>query len=60
LELFQRKSDEIINIDIPLKTATDIETTVENLTKAIQTAAWEATPIQHHTPAKKGCPVIIK
>ena len=57
---FREKLAELIDIDIPLKTAMDIETAVENLTKAIQTAAWQATPDQQHTHYKEECPVIVK
>jgi hypothetical protein len=57
---FRERLDEKIHTDIPLKTAMDIETAVEHLTKAIQTAAWEATPTQQHVPDKAGCPIIVK
>jgi len=36
--------DELIALEIPLKTEIDIEEAVENITKAIQKAAWQATP----------------
>jgi len=36
--------DELITLEIPLKTEIDIEEAVENITKAIQKAAWQETP----------------
>jgi len=36
--------DELITLEIPLKTEIDIEEAVENLTKAIKKATWQATP----------------
>jgi nitrogen regulatory protein PII len=41
---FRETLDEQTTLEIPLKTEVDIEETVENITKAIQHAAWQATP----------------
>jgi len=41
---FRETLDELITLEIPLKTEIDIEEAVENITKAIQKAAWQATP----------------
>jgi hypothetical protein len=37
---FREAVDEQITLNIPLKTEIDIEEAVENITKAIQNAAW--------------------
>jgi len=45
-DAFRETLDERISLAIPLKTPLDIEGAVENLTVAIQQAAWQATPPQ--------------
>lgn len=49
-----------IHLDIPLKTELDIEEAVENITKAIQNAAWQATPDIKEQNYHEKCPTIIK
>ena len=41
---FRETLDDLITLEIPLKTEIDIEEAAENITKAIQKAAWQATP----------------
>jgi len=41
---FRETLDEQLTLTIPLKTEIEIEEAVENITKAIQKAAWQATP----------------
>jgi hypothetical protein len=44
LGIFRETPDEQITLEIPLKTEIDVEASVENITKAIQQPAWQATP----------------
>ena len=57
---FRETLDELIALEIPLKTETDIEETVENITKAIQKAAWQTTPDRNEQNSKEECPIIVK
>jgi len=41
---FRETLDEQLTLTIPLKTEIDIDEAVENITKAIHNAAWQATP----------------
>jgi hypothetical protein len=41
---FRETLNVLITLEIPPKTEIDIEEAVENITKAIQKAAWQATP----------------
>lgn len=41
---FRQLLDELLNLDIPLKTNRDIDEATEHLTKSIQQAAWNSTP----------------
>jgi hypothetical protein len=43
----------------PLKTEIDIEEAVENITKAIQNAAWQATPDRNEQYSTEECPIIV-
>ena len=47
-------------MQIPLKIEIDIEEAVENITKTIQKAAWEATPDRNEQYSKEERPIIIK
>jgi len=40
-------------LEIPLKTEIDVEEAVENITKEIQTAAWQATADRNEHYSKK-------
>jgi hypothetical protein len=44
LNCFRETLDELITLEITLKTEIAIEEAVENITKAIQKAAWQTTP----------------
>jgi hypothetical protein len=46
-------------LEIPLKTEIDIEV-VENITKATQKAAWQATPNTNEQNSKEERPIIVK
>jgi hypothetical protein len=46
-------------LEIPLKTETDIEA-VENITKAIQKPAWQATPDRNEQNSKEERQIIVK
>ena len=59
-DLFRRHLDDLITLNIPLKTDTHIEYAVETLTKSIQTAAWMATPDRNMTQINESCPVIVR
>ena len=45
---------------IPLKAEIDIEEAVGNITKAIQKAAWQATPDRNEQTPKEERPIIVK
>jgi hypothetical protein len=47
-------------LEIPLKTEIDIEEAVENITKTIQKAAWQATPDRNEQNSKEERPIIVK
>jgi len=47
-------------LEIPLKTKIDIEEAVENITKTIQKAAWQATPDRNEQNSKEERPIIVK
>jgi hypothetical protein len=49
-----------ITLEIPLKTEIHIEEAVENITKAIQHATWQATPNRNERNSKEECPIIVK
>ena len=57
---FRETLDEQITLAIPLKTEIDIEEAVENITKLIQNAAWQATPDRNDQTTTEECPIIIK
>lgn len=57
---FREKLDELITLEIPLKTAHDVEIATEILSKSIQTSAWSATPESHETETTEECPMVIK
>jgi hypothetical protein len=44
---FRETLDELITLEIPLQTDIDMEEAVENITKAIQKAACQATPVRN-------------
>jgi hypothetical protein len=47
-------------LEIPLKTEIDIEEADENITKEIQTAAWQATSDTNEQNSKEERPIIVK
>jgi len=63
IDKFQESIDENIKLNIKLKMPDDIDSTVNNLTKIIQTAAWSATntnlPPYKHNPIPEQLRVII-
>lgn len=59
-DMFRHHLDERLTVNISLKTETQIEHAVENLTKSIQTAAWLATPDRNATYINESCPVVVK
>jgi hypothetical protein len=52
--------DEPVTLKIPIKTEIDIEEAVENITKAIKKAAWQATPDKNEQNSKEERPKIVK
>lgn len=52
--------EEMISLNIPLKTENDIDEAVETINLAIQKAAWTATPFQTAKEQQVQCPVAIK
>lgn len=59
-EIFEEQIEELIDLQISLKTTQEIDQEVCKLTKAIQKAAWAATPEQKTLQQKNKCPIIIK
>lgn len=59
-DLFRYHLDDLITLNVPLKTETHIEHAVETLTQSIQTAAWMATPDRNITHLNESCPVVVK
>jgi hypothetical protein len=57
---FRQTVDELITLEIPLKTEIDIEEAVDNITKRIQKAAWQATPDREEQNSKEERQIIIK
>lgn len=58
--LFRKNLDQLLNLEIPLKTILDLENAVENLTKAIQQAAWQSTPDAEELHIIEKCPIVLK
>ena len=56
---FRESLNELITLQIPLKTEIDIEEAGENITKAIQKAAWQATPDGNEQNSKEERPIIV-
>jgi hypothetical protein len=50
---FRETLYDLITLKIPIKTKIDIEEAVENITKAIQKAAWQATLDRNEQNLKK-------
>ena len=57
---FREIPDTSITLEIPLKTETDIEAAVQDLTKAIQQAAWQATSDSKDDRLQQKCPLIVR
>ena len=57
---FRETLDEQLTLTTPLKTEIDIEEAVENITKAIQNAAWQATPDSNDQTHREESPITIK
>ena len=57
---FRETLDELITFEISLKTEIPIEEAVENITKGIQKAAWQATPDRNEQNSKEERPIIVK
>jgi len=60
LNCFRETLDELIALEIPLKTEINIEEAVENITKAIQKVAWQATPNRNEQNSSEERPKIVK
>lgn len=58
--MFTVRLDELINLKIPLKTEAQIEEVIDNLNKATQNAAWQATPDSNETHINVNYPKSIK
>lgn len=59
-ELFRNLLDDKLSTNISLKSEEEINEAVENLTKAIQQAAWESTPELNMTTNTKDCSSKVK
>jgi len=59
-DCFRETLDELITLEIPLKTEIDIEEAVENITKAIQKAAWQTMPNRNEQNSKEERPKIVR
>lgn len=57
---FRETLDEHITTMVPPETEIGTEEAVENITKIIQNAAWQATPDRNEQPNTEECPIIIK
>jgi hypothetical protein len=57
---FRVTLDELITLEIALKTEIDIEEAAGNITKAIKKAAWQATPDRNEQNSKEERPIIVK
>ena len=57
---FRETLDEQLTLTVPLKTEIDIEEAVENITKAIPNAVWQATPDSNDQSYAEEPPIIIK
>jgi len=57
---FRETLDELVTLEIPLKTEIDIKQAVENITKAIQRATWQATPDRNEQNSKEKRPIMVK
>jgi hypothetical protein len=49
-----------MTLKVPLKTETDIEEAVENITKAIKNAAGQSAPDRNEQNSTEECPIIVK
>jgi hypothetical protein len=58
--LFRQMLDNTIDLNIPLKTAIDIDEIVEHLTKSIQESAWYATPATNKTTNLEDLPALLR
>jgi transposase len=58
--LFKEKLDILIDLNIPLKTTTQVEDAVQKLTQVIQEAAWQATPDRGVTHIKENIASSVK
>jgi len=47
-------------LEIPLRTETDVEAAVENITKEIKKATWQATPDRNEQNSKEERLIIVK
>lgn len=59
-EVYRTTLDEIINLNVSLKTPEELNVVVTNFTKAIQNAAWIATPDHNQVTVKEKCPIVVK
>jgi len=57
---FRETLDEQLTLTIPLKTEIDIDEAVENITKAIQNAAWQAIPDSNDQTYTEESPITIQ
>jgi hypothetical protein len=56
---FRETLYDLTTLEITIKTEIDIEEPVENITKAIQIAAWQVTPDRNEQNSKER-PIIVK
>jgi hypothetical protein len=52
--------DNTIDLNIPLKTAVDIDEAVEHLTKSMQESAWYATPAINRNTNLEEVPALLR
>lgn len=57
---FREKIDDLITLNIPLKTRKDLEEAVEHFSKSIQSAAWSSTPDSQEILQYEKCTVDVK
>ncbi|GAB0090317.1 hypothetical protein DMENIID0001_050370 [Sergentomyia squamirostris] len=57
---FRRTIEDTIELEIPLKTAEDLEQALADFTELIQGAAWDSTPSSEETNPHINCPSVIR
>lgn len=59
-ELFRTLIEDNISTKIPLKTAEEIDSAVENITRSIQQASWNSTPELESSVKQQHCSKVVK